>query len=285
MVTTRRGKQAEKHGEEANDVEATSKKSPSKKTRRQKLNEELKSKATGVGLKISVDTTPKNNKIVFDDVVDEPEPPVEKQEVIANDEYDEDEEDDAVEEVKGQAAREEILEQLDTEAKYSVHSKKKRKKKEKPKEVKEEEEEEEEFDDAFFAELEAARAEEKKQLEDKKPKGKHTAFVVAQSDQGISERPREVDENIQVVVLKDSAQDSTVSAITAVPTNALTQNALLYSRNRLVSGSDGVARSALGKKRKWQPDNTWKRSKKMKNLVRVNRKGGRLAPANFAKKR
>jgi hypothetical protein len=279
MATTRKRRKAEKAVEE--DLEATRKSFT--KTKRQKRNEELKSKATGVGLKISVDSSlKKKNRIVFentplDDKV-EPETVVQQE----TPPKEEDNDDDAVEEVQGQAAREEILEQMNAEEKFSVRSKKQRKKKErKPKE--EEEEDNDDFDDDFFAQLESARAEEQKKLKSKKPKGKHTAFVFTQEDKDGDERPREVDQHIQVVVLHDSAQDSTANAITAVPTNALSQQALLYSRGQLVNGSDGVARSATGKKRKWQPDNTWKRSKKMNNLVRVNRRDGRMAPANFTK--
>lgn len=279
MVTTRRRKKSETKVEEG---KAVTKKTPTK-TRRQKLNEELKSKATGVGLKISVDSASKKNKIVFNDekipIEDEVQPdPVVQQEASPNEDEDDD---DVVEEVHGQVAREEILEQMDAEEKFSVRSKKKRKKKER---TPMEEEEEEEFDDDFFAELEAAKEAERRKMESKKPKGKHTAFVFSQEDGLADERPRAVDQTIQVVVLQDSANDTTGNAITSVPTNALSHEALEYSRGGLANGSDGVARSATGKKRKWQPDNTWKRSKKMNSFVRVNRRGGRMAPFNFAKK-
>jgi hypothetical protein len=281
MVKTRKSRKTVK--EKQKDLELTV--ASFSKTKKQKRDEELKSKATGVGLEISVDSSLKKSKTVFENTPldDEVEPETVVQQEVPPKEEDDDDDDDAVEEVQGQAAREEIQEQMDAEEKFSVRSKKKRKQKErKPKE--EEEEDNDNFDDDFFAQLESARAEEQKKVEGKKTKGKHTAFVFSQEDKDSDERPREVDQNIQVVVLHDSVQDSTANAITAVPTNALSHEALQYSRGQLVNGSDGVARGATGKKRKWQPDNTWKRSKKMNNMVRVHRRGGgRMAPANFAK--
>ena len=123
-------------------------------------------------------------------------------------------------------------------------------------------------------------------------KNQDTALAekVTEDDNIIDERPREADHNIQVVVLKDPSEDSTSNAITAIPTNALSNDALIFSRSRLVHGSDGIARGATGKKRKWQVDTTWKRSKKMNHLIaarsRANRRKGRgLAAANFVKKR
>ena len=250
-----------------------------------------------MGLKISIDSSASNKKkITFDDddIVDEIPPVAEEVVETGNDpseEVDNDDDDDMVEEVQGQTAREEILEQLQSEEKQSLRSKKKRKKRErKPREEEEEDKDDEDFDEEFFAQLEAAKAQEKEKLEKKRGKGKHTAFVFAQDDNIIDERPREADHNIQVVVLKDPSEDSTLNAITAVPTNALSNDALIFSRSRLVNGSDGIARGATGKKRKWQVDTTWKRSKKMNHLMaarsRANRRKGRgLAAANFVKKR
>ena len=267
------------------------------KTRRQKQKEEqLKSKNTGVGLKISIDSSASNKKkITFDDddnIVDEIPPVAEEVVDTGNDpsEEDNDDDDDMVEEVQGQTAREEILEQLQSEEKQSLRSKKKRKKRERKPREEEEDEDDEDFDEEFFAQLEAAKAQEKEKLEKKRGKGKHTAFVFAQDDNIIDERPREADHNIQVVVLKDPSEDSTLNAITAVPTNALSNDALIFSRSRLINGSDGIARGATGKKRKWQVDTTWKRSKKMNHLMaarsRASRRKGRgMAAANFVKKR
>ena len=199
-----------------------------------------------------------------------------------------DDDDDAVEEVKGSRAREEMMEQMNAEEKLATKSKKPRKQRER-KQVDEDSGDDDEFDENFFAELEAAKAEEQKKLAKSQKKAKHTTFVVSQDEAEMDDTPREVDDTIQVVVLKNPLQDSTADAIAAVPTNKLSQQAVMFSRGKLVNGSDGVARGATGKKRKWQEDSTWKRSKKMKNMVRVNRGGSKrgksLAPTNFVKKR
>jgi hypothetical protein len=117
-----------------------------KKIQQKKRKEDLKSKNTGVGLKISLDNsssskiTPTNRKIVFDDTNlpsenddddndndndnEQGENPTDSKE-----EDDDDDDDDAVEEVQGKAAREKLLEQLKTEEKQSLKSKKKKKRK------------------------------------------------------------------------------------------------------------------------------------------------------------
>jgi hypothetical protein len=295
MVSTRNKRQTENPGEGFEELPL---KAPKLNSRRKKRNEELKSKATGVGLKISTDSasTKVNKKIVFEDELtsdkEEEETPTSQEEAPTenekNDEGDDADDDGAIEEVQGRKAREEILEQLQDEEKFSIKSKKKRRKKER-KEAEAKEEEEEDFDDDFFAQLESAKAEEKKKLESSRPKGKHTSFVFSQEDESnLNERPKKVGHNIQVVVLRnpEDTSSTTTSAITSVPITKLSQEALIFSRSHLVGGSDGVARGATGKKRKWQPDNTWRRSKKMNNLVRVRRgRAGRMVPINFAKKR
>ena len=273
-----------------------SKKKQTAKARKQQKKEAMKSKATGVGLKISIDASPKNKKkIVFGDDGDVEDEPVEEEREPENDDKEEDSEksddddDDTVEEVTGSKAREEIMEQLNVEEKLATKSKKKRKKRERKQADDDEGESDDDFDKDFFAELEAAKAEEQKELATTKRLGKHTTFVVSHDEDDVDDTPREVDDNIQVVVLKNPLQDSTANAIAAVPTNKLSQQATLFARGCLSNGSDGVARGATGKKRKWQVDNTWKRSKKMKNMVRVNRGGSRgnksLAPTIFVKKR
>ncbi|CAJ1958826.1 unnamed protein product [Cylindrotheca closterium] len=270
-----------------------SKKKQTAKARKQQKKEAMKSKATGVGLKISIEAAAtKNKKIVFGDDEDVEDEPVEEEGEPENDDNEEesdDDDDDAIEEVTGSKAREDILEQLNVEEKLATKSKKKRKKRERKQVEDEEGESDDEFDEAFFAELEAAKAEEQRELAKTKRKGKHTTFVVSHDEDDMDDTPREVDDNIQVVVLKNPLQDSTANAIAAVPTNKLSQQATMFSRGSLDNGSDGVARGATGKKRKWQVDNTWKRSKKMKNMVRVNRggRGGKnksLAPTIFVTK-
>jgi len=159
----------------------------------------LKTKNTGTGLSISVDASSKTN-IVFDvdEVIHDPpeeetlEPEVEK-------ESGDDDDDDVVEEVKGVAARRDALEQLNDEETKGLKSKKKRKRKDRrPKEpVKNDDED---FDDAFFEELQAARAQEEVERKRKLPRGKHTTFRYQEEDSS-PEMSKNMEHNIQVVVL------------------------------------------------------------------------------------
>lgn len=296
--TRNRKKQQQQQQQEKEEKEELPKSSAQKKTKKQQRTEELKSKNTGVGLKISIDSASSNKKkTVFDD--DEiPEMEEDKEQVAEptledDDASDDDDDDDAVEEVQGQAAREKVLEQIKAEEEQAVRPKKKKKRKERKEEEKaDEEEDEEDFDENFFMQLDTVRAAQEEKAK-QKPKGKHTTFVFQQQEGQNKRSEKVVDHNIQVVVLKANAedQDTTENAILTVPTNALSKEALLYSRSQLVDGSD--ARSpdgTTGDKRKRQQETTWKRSRKMNHLTlaraRVNRRGGkgRAAP-NFAKKR
>lgn len=264
------------------------------KTRQQQRNEALKSKNTGVGLKISLDTNP-NQKIVFGDDeeisdIEEQEKEPEEPKKNSNEEEEDDDEDGDVEEVKGQEAREEILEQLKNEERQALKPKKRKKRKERKQvEEEKEEEEEEDFDDSFFAQLDSAR-EEAQQEEQRKyhPKGKHTTFVFQQEKEPLSSTPKDMDHDIQVVVLNNTAEDATTNTLFDVPPNKLSEEALLYSRIRLLDGSDDQPNPASSKRKRKQ-ETTWKRSRKMNHLTlaraRVNRRGGRGRPAaNFAKK-
>jgi hypothetical protein len=277
-----------------------------KRSQRQRRKEELKSKNTGVGLKISKKEPSISKKIVFDedhlpDIVEEKEDQADAVPAPELASGDDDDDDDAVEEVGGQAAREKVLEQMKSEENQGQKSKKKKKRKERRVEEapKEKDDEDEELDEDFFAQLETLKEQQAKEQQ-QASKGKHTTFVFQQQEQENSDTsPKQVDHNIQVVVLKSPAEETTATAISAVPTNALSEEALMYSRSRLVDGSDsnsgapGSARSG-GKRKHKQPEAaTWKRSKKMNHLAgarsRINRRGdaGRagMAAANFAKKR
>jgi hypothetical protein len=288
MVSARKIKQAEV---EEKKVVRRSTKSPSKKQKKLLLHEELKSRNTGVGIKISITASPSNKKINFDnydndddDIPSEEEVQPETTTEPLDDKEDvDDDEDDAVEEVQGQAARDQVLEQLKTEEKEALRTKKKKKRKERKEE---EEEEVDELDDDFFAQLDTVRVtEEKEQKQEKRSKGKHTTFVF-QQEQERTHQPKRVDHNIQVVVLNDNHhdEDGTANAL-QMPINALSEAALLYSRSQLVDGTD-TGGPLPGKKRR-KPDASWTRSKKMNHLVFAKAGRGRrgMAAANFATKR
>lgn len=268
--------------------------SPREKRRRQRG--ELKTKNSGTGLDISTDPASSGNKkIIFDDEIEPSieegdevhEEPVEEQ----NEEEQDDDDDDAVEEVKGGEARDKIVSQMKAERETAVRPKKKKKRKER-KQV-EEEDEEDELDDDFLAQVDSAMSEEhkKRKLQDAdKPKGTHITFVFNQGDKEADMTPKAVDHNIQVVVLKEQSTTSAASAVVAVPTTKISEEAMLYSRGRLEDGKDGGSPPQRGKKRQKKEDPTWQRSKKMNNLVlgraRVIRRGGRgNAKALFATKR
>lgn len=309
MVSTRNSaKKAVADDDEAPEVAEVSstkaktpKKTP-KSNRKTKRKEELKSKNTGLGISISIDETPaKGNKIVFDEEnlpevevqVEEGEGTQELPDTDTNkqstEKIENDEDDDAVEEVKGSAAREEILEQLKTEEKQSLKAKKKKKRKERQKAEEKVEDDEEDFDEDFFAELEAVREAQDATRKAKQPKGQHTTFVFPENERdGHAEdpsAPRRVEHNIQVVVLPEDGDTVVDNAITAIPHEDLSQAAIMFSRGQLVDGAD------KGKKRKSKTtpkraDSSWKRSRKMGLLAgssaRFHRMGGRGRPAaNF----
>ena len=278
------------------EVVATKKTPRSNRKKKQKA--VLKSKNTGVGLSISIGESAKsqgNKKIVFDE---DNLPEIEADDIDTEDANDQtqstgptkpdtedDDDDDAIEEVKGSAAREEIIEQLKSEEKLSLKTKKKRKRKERK--VEKVEEEDEDLDDDFFAELEAVRAEEAAEraaIKAKKPKGKHTTFVFQESEQGQADEsaPQKKSHGIQVVVLPEEGTVAD-SAITAIPAEELSETAILFSRGGLLDGAD------RGKKRKnktapKRADTSWKRSRKVGLLAggRFRPRGGHGRPAaNF----
>ena len=280
------------------EAEAPSTKKKKRKSRQKKRNEELKSKATGTGLKISLDSAPKNNKIVFDDSNlpsededdnDDNEADNNKQQlaVEATSDQDVSDDDDAVEEVKGTAARDEALDQLKTEAEQSLKTKKKRKRKpRKEKVVESDDDDEAEMDDDFFAQLDSVREaemKERKELEESAAreamKGKHTTFVFAKnkSDEDGPSGPVDINENIQVVVLNNNNIGEKES---------LSEKALTYSRNRLTSGADPLAGAAELKRKRMRsgPEvQPWKRAKKGLALGRSRLRKGK--PSAFFKRK
>jgi hypothetical protein len=278
-----------------------------RKARRKQRKEERKSKTTGVGLKISLDrdSAPTNKKIVFDDS----NLPTEEDDNddSTNDKHkderlhskitmEEDDDDDAVEEVQGKAARDKVMDQMKTEAKQSLKTKKKRKRKKR----KENNSDDEEMDDEFFAQLDSVREvelEEKKELEKSAAraalKGKHTTFVFAKNkddDEAVSD-PVQINENIQVVVLKNSsssASEATGTSSFFAPNASISQKALRYSRNRLNDGSDPAAGATEMKRKRNHSGEViqpWTRARQRLSMGRSRLTKGKPAAFFKTKKR
>jgi len=322
-------KNQDAHEEEENSTKKTplsSRKSPArtssssssakkekKKSSRQQEKEELKSKNTGVGLKIAMDKSDASSnakKIVFDG---DNLPPVEteRNEDVSDNENnpategkaEEEDDDDAVEEVTGQTAREEAIDQLKSEEKQSLKATKKKKKrkdrKSKGDKLAEKKDDEVELDDEFFSQLETVRqeeAEQRKEAEKAKAraaaKGKHTAFVFSQDDEVQPNFAVKVGGNIEVVVLKDASSSfASDGGVMATPT-AISEEALLYSRSRLTDGSDcndiGSKNTNSGRNSHKRSRGTgetvpWKRARNHATMVnaRSNRRNGKGKPAVF----
>jgi len=283
-------------------------------------------------LKISVEAdsaAPTNKKIVFDDSNLPPadddddddddgrDHEVKSNSKLATTEQDEENEDndDAVEEVKGKAARDEVMDQLKTEEKQSLKTKKKRKRKSRKEEGKDaalktakdkdkdndgsdddDDDDEEEMDKDFFAQLDSVRKEEdveKKELEKSvaraAAKGKHTTFVFAQNkeDDAALSDPVQIDENIQVVVLKNpSTSEANMDSNSFATTSTISKKALLYSRNQLNDGSDpGAGSQEMKRKRNRSGEEIqpWKRARQRLSMGRSRMTKGK--PAAFFKKK
>lgn len=206
--------------EEGQYTQTATKGKSRRKVRQKKHKDDLKSKTTGVGIKISADSAPTNSRIVFDDSnlpTDEDDnednstngedkdedfdrETTMKEKDSDDDIGDDEEDDDAVEEVQGKAARDEAMDQMKTEAKQSLKTKKQRKRKPRVEKIKEgaaktneangdDSDDGDEMDDEFFAQLDSVRQqemEEKKVLEREAAraasKGKHTTFVFAKNE-------------------------------------------------------------------------------------------------------
>mmetsp|Transcript_111922 Transcript_111922/g.229164 ORF Transcript_111922/g.229164 Transcript_111922/m.229164 type:complete len:339 (+) Transcript_111922:128-1144(+) len=302
---------------EEEDVEETQtpKRGKSKKKElRKQRKEQLKSKTTGVGLKISVDndSAPTNKKIVFDDTNlpsdedhnddNENEQSGEKlsaQSIKQKDEDNDDDDDDAVEEVQGKAARDEVMDQMKTEEKQSLKTKKKRRRKSRKLKTKQSDDDndndDDDMDEDFFAQLDTVRKEElkeKKELEKSlardAAKGKHTTFVFAQNesdDRALSD-PMQINENIQVVVLNESSEVTGGNNNSFVSNSSVSKTALLYSRNALKDGSDpnaGVAEMKRKRNRSGAEVQPWKRARQRVVMGRSRMTKGK--PAAFFRKK
>uniref|UniRef100_A0A7S4AND7 Uncharacterized protein n=1 Tax=Pseudo-nitzschia australis TaxID=44445 RepID=A0A7S4AND7_9STRA len=293
--------------DEEKTTQKTSKKAKTqKKTKLQKQRkEELKSKTTGVGLKISVDgndessAAPVNKKTVFDDSnlpLSDDEETKEQQNLEISAKQDDDDDDDAVEEVQGSAARDKVMDQIQTEEKQSLKTKKRRNRKsrkEKAKTPAKEYGSDDELDDEFFAQLDSVRKkeekEERKELEKSRAvaKGKHTTFVFEKNkddDEALSD-PVQIDENIQVVVLKNP---SSSSAGSTTKSSMISKAALAYSRNRLKDGSDPAAGATEMKRkrnRSGEEVQPWKRVSRPRLAMGRSRMTKGKPAAFFTKKK
>jgi hypothetical protein len=278
-----------------------------RKARRKQRKEERKSKTTGVGLKISVegDSALANKKIVFDDSnlpseeednddsTNDKHKDERSHSKITMEEHDDD--DDAVEEVQGKAARDKVMDQMKTEEKQALKTKKKRKRK---KRKENNNSDDEEMDDDFFAQLDSVReveSKERKELEKSAAraalKGKHTTFVFAKNeddDEALSD-PVQINENIQVVVLKNkSASEATGTSSFFAPNASISQKALRYSRNRLNDGSDPAAGATEMKRKRNHSGEVvqpWKRARQRLAMGRSRLTKGKPAAFFKTKKR
>jgi hypothetical protein len=288
--------------------------SKKKKTKRQQEKEELRSKNTGVGLKISIggsgakeNANKGKKKIVFDEAsLPPPEKNEQENEQLQESTDASQGDDDAIEEVPGSKAREHFESLMATEEREAAKAtKKKRKRKERlPKEQpKDDIVDEADLDDEFFSQLENVRqaeAEEQRKVAKAAAKaatkGKHTTFVFSQEvdDDSKASRsaPVKVGGNIEVVVLGTKSPSHSAGA--GATAGEISEEAMMYSRSLLKDGSDsaifgerlfgGGNRDSKKRKLAAGETETWKRSKKGSTIRR--RLGGKGLPALlFSKKK
>jgi len=306
--------------------------------------EKLKSIQTGVGLRISIDSSITGSKATSSNklrsandeyVNDNAREQSKSTDMKDNEAKDDGDDDDDIEEVPGQTAREDVIEQLKTEEKLCLQSRKQRKRKARNRNSSEnqcntaikltktsrqkndekngndDDGENEELDEEFFAQLDVVRGEEVKERKETEMlkartsvKGKHTNFVFSTNQsEGVNSEPVKIDENIQVVVLKNLSTTSN-SIIKGVGSSfgiasTLSKTALIYSRNQLIDGSDSnIANynkssggqnnnTDVNRKRKShrsdEETKPWKRAKQQMSLGRSRMKKGR--PAIFFRKK
>uniref|UniRef100_A0A7S0F5G2 Uncharacterized protein n=1 Tax=Craspedostauros australis TaxID=1486917 RepID=A0A7S0F5G2_9STRA len=182
-----------------------------------------------------------------------------------NDDDDDDDDDDAIEEVTTSKARDELMlqrqQQRESAALSATKSKKKKKKKKALQKDDEDDDNDADFDEDFFAQVDSMRNEEAKKKEeaeraaDFQRKGKHTTFVVNHEETLKDPEGKQVDSNMRVVVLDQHQIQTTASAVAAVPIGKLSEEALLFSRGRLVDGSDAASKKR-GRDTYWCRTNT-----------------------------
>ena len=272
---------------------------------RQLRREQLRLKSTGVGLSISVkpssrsdvsaESSKKGNKKIFfsnldhdDNIDDQAESDIksdndsEKMNVrnrrkTDHHEEEHDSDDDAVEEVGQKSAREQAEEQRLREfATARVASVDARSKKRKRKQVagitksgrtKGVDEAVDQLDEKFFEDLEAEIEETKHKKEKKeKPKGRHSTFVVESSNMDDFSKPTPVGHGIELVVLRDVPQTAAQTMPLFGNTAESSDEVMLFSRGRIIDGSDPSAKQKKNKTSK-EKDAGWKRSRKMNTLL------------------
>eukprot|EP00584_Thalassiosira_punctigera_P018490 CAMPEP_0172553694 /NCGR_PEP_ID=MMETSP1067-20121228/51352_1 /TAXON_ID=265564 ORGANISM="Thalassiosira punctigera, Strain Tpunct2005C2" /NCGR_SAMPLE_ID=MMETSP1067 /ASSEMBLY_ACC=CAM_ASM_000444 /LENGTH=296 /DNA_ID=CAMNT_0013341913 /DNA_START=96 /DNA_END=986 /DNA_ORIENTATION=- len=217
------------------------------------------------------------------------------------------EDEDAVEEVKGSAARESTQRIRESERKVK-HSLAKNKRKKKAyatqavdAEVSEDENNENEdlLTDDFFKLVDAERADQlqkakqrkkTKEAQEKKRLGKHTTFVV-EDEHKMTDAPHRTDQNIEVVAIGGGGSnngttddvDYSQQLLTSVTLGSAPSNAAIaFARGSMTCGTS-KDRSSDSRKRKSKNEETWKRSRKFNKLGVGSRPG--QAAALFVRKR
>lgn len=234
---------------------------------RRSRREDLRHKETGVGV-----SAPTGKKIVFGDDEDlqQEEPEEAAADADPKGDAEEDSDDDsAVEEVGTSVARKKDVEQREREratARTAVSAKPRRKRKK----VEATPAVDNEFDEDFFEQLDQDMAEEKIE-KPVQPQGRHTTFVSADEEEvGTT---CSVGHNIELAVLQDD------SKARLILNSEVSESAVVFSKGRLLSGSDGISAKQLQKAkkagRKTAGTPSWKRSKKMNLLLAPGAKSKR----------
>ncbi|KAL3782867.1 hypothetical protein HJC23_008861 [Cyclotella cryptica] len=264
------------------------------RTTRNAVKKAAKAKLSGFAVS---DNTPKNKKVVFEDndeAVDDDfdvNGGLGKLDVDINGDNAED--DDAVEEVKGSAARESTQKLREAErlvAKESTSKKKRTKKTETTKNfsntptstndvggsTSESEGTEDMLTDDFFNMVDSERAKKlqlskqekkKESLDEKKRLGRHTTFVV-EDDHRIIDVPKEIGQNIEVVAIGSGCADDELNDeeekrnLLSARLGSASRAATVYARDNLSWGGSRE-RSCESRKRKSKDEESWKRSRKM----------------------
>ncbi len=210
-------------------------------------------------------------------------------------------EDDAVEEVTGSAARASMQKSRDVERKISKESASKKKRKKKNIVVEDntsnvetdalesdnESDEEDLLTDDFFKMVDSERASHsQKTKQEKRHKriqqkkillGKHTTFVV-DGDYGTANAPYPINSNVEVVALGEvgdgeSNETPRVHDTSATLGLAPSKAATTFARGSMSSGVSKVRSSNGSRKRKSKDEETWKRTRKLNHLGVGHRPG------------
>ena len=220
------------------------------------------------------------------------------------------EEDEAVEEVTGSAARASMQKSRDVERKISKESASKKKKKKRNIAVEDNtsnnvetdapesddesdvEDNEEILTDDFFKMVDSERASHSQKMkEEKRHKriqqkklflGKHTTFVV-DGDYGIANAPHPINSNIEVVALGEVGDGESIGTPRAHDERQLLTSATIglapskaattFARGSMSSGVSKERSSNGSRKRKSKDEETWKRTRKLMRLGVAHRPG------------